>query len=57
MHKEKVLGMCNIKGFSYQEHKRNLFFEKFSWMLFLKNISNANLLYVFYRVLIESIFM
>ncbi len=32
----KIIQECNTKGFSYQEHKRNLFFEKFSWMLFFK---------------------
>jgi hypothetical protein len=32
-----------------QEQKQILFFGNFSWMLIFKNISNANLLDVFYR--------
>jgi hypothetical protein len=39
---------CHTKDFFfYQEHKRNLFFEKISWMLIFYNTSNANLLDVF----------
>jgi hypothetical protein len=40
---------CHMKDFFYQEYKRNLFFEKNSWMLIFENTSNANLLHVFYR--------
>ncbi len=40
---------CNTREFFDQEHKRNLFFEKNSQMLIFRNISNANLFYVFYR--------
>jgi hypothetical protein len=36
-----------MMDFSYEEHKRNLFFENFSWMLSFKNIANGNLLDVF----------
>jgi hypothetical protein len=47
MHKEKNSGVSH-EGFFYQEHKRNLFFGNFSWMLIFENTSNANLLDVFY---------
>jgi hypothetical protein len=40
---------CHTKDFFYQEHKRNLVFGYFSWMLIFENTSNANLLDVFYR--------
>jgi hypothetical protein len=43
MHKEKKLGLSH-EGFFYQEHKMNLFFGNFSWMLIFENTSNANLL-------------
>jgi hypothetical protein len=48
MHKQNVLRMSH-EGFFDQEHKRNLVFGNFSWMLFFKNTSNANLFDVFYR--------
>jgi hypothetical protein len=38
----------HMKDFFDWEHKRNLFFENFSWMLIFENISNANLLDVFF---------
>jgi hypothetical protein len=44
MHKEKVLRMSQ-RNFFYQEHKRNIFFGNFSWMLIFENTSNANLLF------------
>jgi len=47
MHKEKV--SSHTKDFFNQEHKRNLFFGNFSWMLIFENTSNANLLDVLYR--------
>jgi len=46
---KKKFQECNIRDFFYEEHKRNFFFGKFSWMLILKNTSNANLLDVFYK--------
>jgi hypothetical protein len=48
MHTEKNSGVSH-KGFFDQEHKRNLFFGNFPWMLIFKNNSNANLLNVFYK--------
>jgi hypothetical protein len=46
MHKEKVSGMSH-EGFFYHEHKRNLIFGNFSWMLIFENTSNSKLLDVF----------
>jgi hypothetical protein len=43
----KTFHECDTKEFLDQEHKRNLFFEIFSWMLIFNNTSNANLLDVF----------
>jgi hypothetical protein len=40
---------CHTKDFFDQEHKRNLVFGNFPWMLNFENISNANLLDAFYR--------
>jgi hypothetical protein len=45
----KKIQECHMKDFLNQEHKRNLFFENFSWTLIFENTSNANLLDVFYR--------
>jgi hypothetical protein len=47
MHKEKVSKMQH-HGFFHLEHKRNILFGDFSWMLIFKNISNDNLLAFFY---------
>jgi hypothetical protein len=38
-----------MRDFFYQEHKKDLFFENFTWMLIFLNVSNANLFYVFYK--------
>jgi hypothetical protein len=46
--KEKISRMSH-DGFFYQEHKRNLFLKKNSWMLFFMNTSNAKLLGLFYK--------
>jgi hypothetical protein len=48
MHKEKVLGM-SPKAFLKINTKKIFFLRIFSLILILKNISNANLLDVFYR--------
>jgi len=40
---------CNTRDFFYWEHKRNIFFGNFSWMLIFLNTSNANLAYVFHE--------
>jgi hypothetical protein len=48
MYKQKVLRMSHEIFFD-QEHKRNLFFGNFCWILSFENISNINLLDVFYR--------
>jgi hypothetical protein len=39
----------HMKEFFDQEHKRNLFFGNFFWMLIFGNTSHANLLDIFYR--------
>jgi hypothetical protein len=49
MHKETISGTSHKGFFFYQEHKRNLFFGNFSWMLIFENTSNDNLFDVFYR--------
>jgi hypothetical protein len=49
MHNEKVSRMSHERFFFYQEHKKNLFFGNFSWMLIFENTSSANLLDVFYK--------
>jgi hypothetical protein len=46
---EIVFLECHLKDFFYQEHKSNLFFGNFSWMLILKNTSIVNLLDAFYK--------
>jgi len=48
MQKEKVLEMSHEGFFKSRTEKESIFW-KFSWMLFFKNISNANLLDVFYK--------
>jgi hypothetical protein len=45
----KKIQECQTKDFFYQEHKNNLFFENFFWMLIFENTSNANLLDIFYK--------
>jgi hypothetical protein len=40
---------CHTKDFFDQEHKMNLFFGNFPWMLIFENISNTNLFDVFNR--------
>ncbi len=54
MYKEKIQE-CHTKDFFDQDHRRNLFFGNFSWMLIFENTSNANLIDAFYRELIKSI--
>jgi len=44
----KKFSECFTRDCFDQEHKRNVFFGNFSWMLIFKNTSNANLFYVFY---------
>jgi hypothetical protein len=49
MHKELKFKNVTWGTFFYQGHKEDLFFGNFTWMLILKDVSNANLFYVFYK--------
>ncbi len=51
----KKIQECHTKDFFDQDHRKNLFFGNFSWMLIFENTSNANLIDAFYRELIKSI--